>query len=107
MKNTRVLPNTMKSSRQQCWVGAGLATSVLLAGCMENEDLIADTVVTIETTFGTEAGDANTEGDPGLDPTANGPKEGNITCCHCATSGYPPDHEPGDIYTPTPPTKIK
>ncbi len=48
--------------RHQRWLAVGLSSGVLLASCIESEeDLLADSVVTVETTLATETGDGSAE----------------------------------------------
>lgn len=62
MKNHRVRPIIVRSARHERWIGVGFASCALLTGCIESEgDLIADSVVTLETTFITETGDEGAE----------------------------------------------
>ncbi len=66
MKNHRVRPFIVRSTRHERWIGVGFASCALLTGCIESEgDLIADSVVTLETTFMTETGDEGAEDELG------------------------------------------
>ena len=59
MKNHPII---VRSERHERWIAVGLASCALLTGCVENEgDLIADSVVTLETTFMMETGDDGAE----------------------------------------------
>jgi hypothetical protein len=61
MKNTYARSIAATPSRHRL-IGAALTSGALLVSCIESEeDLIADSVVTVETTFVTDAGDAGDE----------------------------------------------
>jgi|JI10StandDraft_1071094.scaffolds.fasta_scaffold01941_2 subtilisin family serine protease len=62
MKDQQVRTFATNPSRPPRWLGVGLTSSVLLVSCLESEeDLIADSVVTVETTSVTETGDGGAE----------------------------------------------
>lgn len=70
MKKHRVRTIIVHSTRQERWIGVGFASCVLLTGCIESEeDLIADSVMTLETTFVTDTGDSGAESETGTAET--------------------------------------
>lgn len=63
MKNHQFRPTIVRPLRQRRRICVGFGFCTLLASCINNEeDLSADSVVTLETTFFTETGDSGAEG---------------------------------------------
>jgi hypothetical protein len=70
MKDQQVQTFATNPSLPPRWLGVGLTSSVLLVSCLESEeDLIADSVVTVVTTSVSETGDDGAES-PGEETAA-------------------------------------